>query len=548
VINEQLPRDGTSESAAVELSNLSAEAADIGGWFMTDNFQKPQKYRIPAGTVIPAGGYYVLNTSAFTNAPGALDKFSLSELGEEIYLFSADLSGKLTGYSHGFKFGPQFRDVSFGREVDSAGSEHFVTQSAITLGATNTGPAQPQVVISEIMYRPRDIFLNAAYWNDSEDEFIELYNRTGEPVPLFDANHPTNTWKIAGDVDFALPENTSVPAGGYLLLVNFDPANDPAQLAQFRQKYGIGAAARIFGPYKDSLPNGSGKISLLAPDQPIASGSNAGKTPFATIETVGYSDQSPWNAAADGTGFSLSRVNADAFGDDPASWIAAAPSANAQTTAGLLPQITTEPLGALATSPQDVTLFVAAVGGSVPAQLSYQWRLNGKDLPGATSATLTINNAQPEQSGNYSVLVSNENGAVSSREARVLIGRDQDQDGIDDDWELDFGLNPYLAGDASVDLDQDGFSNAQEYLAGTNPADAGSYLALGNVSKAGGNTEIQFQTRANRTYSIEYTDSLEAAQWQLLTNIGGSAQDTEIAVPDPSSQAHRYYRLVTPAR
>jgi hypothetical protein len=548
VINELLPRDGTSESAAVELSNLSAEAADIGGWFMTDNFQKPQKYRIPAGTVIPAGGYYVLNTSAFTNAPGALDKFSLSELGEEIYLFSADLSGKLTGYSHGFKFGPQFRDVSFGREVDSAGREHFVTQSAITLGATNTGPAQPQVVVSEIMYRPRDIFLNAAYWNDSEDEFIELYNRTGEPVPLFDPNHPTNTWKIAGDVDFALPENTSVPAGGYLLLVNFDPANDPAQLAQFRQKYGIGAAARIFGPYKDSLPNGSGKISLLAPDQPIASGSNAGKTPFATIETVGYSDQSPWNAAADGTGFSLSRVNADAFGDDPASWIAAAPSANAQTTAGLLPQITTEPLGALATSPQDVTLFVAAVGGSVPAQLSYQWRLNGKDLPGATSATLTINNAQPEQSGNYSVLVSNENGAVSSREARVLIGRDQDQDGIDDDWELDFGLNPYLAGDASVDLDQDGFSNAQEYLAGTNPADAGSYLALGNVSKAGGNTEIQFRTRANRTYSIEYTDSLEAAQWQLLTNIEGSAQDTEIAVPDPSSQAHRYYRLVTPAR
>ena len=43
-----------------------------------------------------------------------------------------------------------------------------------------------------------------------------------------------------------------------------------------------------------------------------------------------------------------------------------------------------------------------------------------------------------------------------------------------DDWEKQYGLNPLYALDASQDKDSDGYSNLQEYRAGTNPTDPNS--------------------------------------------------------------------------
>ncbi|MCL1061840.1 S8 family serine peptidase, partial [Shewanella benthica] len=47
--------------------------------------------------------------------------------------------------------------------------------------------------------------------------------------------------------------------------------------------------------------------------------------------------------------------------------------------------------------------------------------------------------------------------------------KDNDNDGIDDEWEYLYGLNPYDPDDASLDFDGDGLSNQQEYLLGLNP-------------------------------------------------------------------------------
>lgn len=46
--------------------------------------------------------------------------------------------------------------------------------------------------------------------------------------------------------------------------------------------------------------------------------------------------------------------------------------------------------------------------------LNYQWRFNGTDLVDATNQLLTILNAQPQQAGAYSVVVSNASGTASS--------------------------------------------------------------------------------------------------------------------------------------
>ena len=47
---------------------------------------------------------------------------------------------------------------------------------------------------------------------------------------------------------------------------------------------------------------------------------------------------------------------------------------------------------------------------------------------------------------------------------------DGDQDGMPDAWEKTHGLNPADAGDSRTDLDNDGYTNIEEYLNGTDPA------------------------------------------------------------------------------
>jgi alpha-tubulin suppressor-like RCC1 family protein len=65
-----------------------------------------------------------------------------------------------------------------------------------------------------------------------------------------------------------------------------------------------------------------------------------------------------------------------------------------------------------------VTLSVAASSSPAP---SYQWYLNGQLLPGATRATLTLDNVQSAAAGNYRVVVTNPAGSTSSGNAAFQI-------------------------------------------------------------------------------------------------------------------------------
>lgn len=82
------------------------------------------------------------------------------------------------------------------------------------------------------------------------------------------------------------------------------------------------------------------------------------------------------------------------------------------------PEIIGQPLGLTARVGQTVTLAVGA-NGSPP--LTFQWRLNGVNLPNTNGASIQIANAQQANSGSYSVVVQNGHGSVTSSEAVLLV-------------------------------------------------------------------------------------------------------------------------------
>jgi subtilisin family serine protease len=82
------------------------------------------------------------------------------------------------------------------------------------------------------------------------------------------------------------------------------------------------------------------------------------------------------------------------------------------------PVIVLQPKSQSVAAGQRVTLTVGARGAE---PLSYQWRFNGQDLPGANDPILGLANFAPSQAGTYSVLVRNAFGLVTSQDVEVTV-------------------------------------------------------------------------------------------------------------------------------
>lgn len=82
------------------------------------------------------------------------------------------------------------------------------------------------------------------------------------------------------------------------------------------------------------------------------------------------------------------------------------------------PVVVSQPVSRAVVAGATVTFSVSASGVGV---LSYQWTRNGSPLPGATLPTLTLQNVQPAQAGEYAATVSNAGGSVTSNGATLTV-------------------------------------------------------------------------------------------------------------------------------
>jgi PKD repeat protein len=114
---------------------------------------------------------------------------------------------------------------------------------------------------------------------------------------------------------------------------------------------------------------------------------------------------------------------------------------------------------------------------------------------------------------------------------------DSDDDGIEDDWEWQI-FQTLETADRSSDADGDGQSDRAEYLAGTDPQDAGSRLQINSIA----NGQILWSSAPNRSYTVQSTTSLVHAAFAPLAT-GQAATPPENGFTDPIAARQKFYRI-----
>lgn len=306
----------------IELFNKTDLDINISGWFLTDDnsdLNTIRKYEIPADTILPKNGYLLFSQGTSFGSPSQPleNRFALSEGGETVYLYSG-LNGEVTGYYYtDQKFEASETGVTLGRfeKASLSGGYNFVPMITPTPLAANSGPRIPDVVITEMMVDPPA---------GADDEYLELLNRSGSFVTLMTLADTEMTegvtttewlpWQIDG-IGYIFAENVVLAPNERIIVAK--------NLTAFDAAYGLilPEGTRVLGPYSGKLNNGGENIELQIPgDQ------EWGKDRiYIPIEKIEYSNEAPWLEELD-SGDSLTRINADAYADDPENWQTATPS------------------------------------------------------------------------------------------------------------------------------------------------------------------------------------------------------------------------------
>jgi hypothetical protein len=141
--------------------------------------------------------------------------------------------------------------------------------------------------------------------------------------------------------------------------------------------------------------------------------------------------------------------------------------------------------------------FTCAVTGDAP--LSYQWLFDNLPIPGATGTVLTMTNVQPFQAGQYTVLVTNAAGSITSFSAALGV-----------------------SGSPTVTL----------------------ITPKLTATSSNGQVQITFQANPGRIYSWQVSTNLTS--WSVLTSFVSGASLARLAIPLSPTPPIRYYRVSSP--
>jgi hypothetical protein len=202
-------------------------------------------------------------------------------------------------------------------------------------------------------------------------------------------------------------------------------------------------------------------------------------------------------------------------------------------------------------------MFTAAINGN-PPPFGYALRKLGTNLTSFVSperqCVFTIPNVTTNHSGTWRIVVTNAaivTPGVPSSFANLTVLADTDGDGMPDTWETTYSFNPGSPADATGDADGDHMTNVEEYRAGTNPQDNLSFLRIESIESelaTTGSMRVSFLAVSNRTYAVEYRDTLIPGAWTPMPQVSPATTNRMIEMIDspPATISKRYYRLAIP--
>lgn len=149
------------------------------------------------------------------------------------------------------------------------------------------------------------------------------------------------------------------------------------------------------------------------------------------------------------------------------------------------PAILTQPKGLTARENTRVSLTVGASGAPAP---TYQWRRDGVAVPDGTAATLTLAPLRAEHAGDYTVVVRNSLGSVTSAVATLV---------VDHAPKIAVAPQPVLIG-------SDGVATLSVTATGPGPI---TYQWLRNGDPVAGATNATYTTGTYGNYSVAVTNA-----------------------------------------
>lgn len=125
--------------------------------------------------------------------------------------------------------------------------------------------------------------------------------------------------------------------------------------------------------------------------------------------------------------------------------------------------------------------------------------------------------------------------------------KDEDEDGISDDWEMTYFEN-LTSADSLSDYDKNGVSDLAEFMSGTNPTDPQDCLMLDFDE----NGMVSFEARTaagygyenrERIYSLQYREDLASGEWVDVSGMDQIvAEGQPVQFETASSERRGFYR------
>lgn len=200
----------------------------------------------------------------------------IPSIGERIFLYTPDAYWVLDG-------------VEVTGQVKARKGDMWLYPDKATPGLLNEFIENDQIVINEIMYHAPPIIPKFGEPEESDEEWIELYNRSDKEVDL-------GGWMLSDGIEFTFPNGCVIGPDEYLVVTN--------NAIKMKEKY---PGVPIIGNFKGSLDNRTDRIILL---------DSCGNP----VDEVRYHDRGRWPEFADGGGSSLELRDPWADNTSPEAW------------------------------------------------------------------------------------------------------------------------------------------------------------------------------------------------------------------------------------